>query len=81
MNQETTIFPLPPGAGLREQAEALAKAAWLMGGPDSPPDPPDSPGVAQEAPQSVPPAESQPAGDEETSRDPPGCVKIPKNAD
>lgn len=37
MNDETTIFPLPAGAGLREQAEALAKAAWLMGGPgDSP---------------------------------------------
>ncbi len=34
MNEETTIFPLPAGAELHAQAEALAKAAWLMGGPD-----------------------------------------------
>ena len=33
MNEEFAIFPLPPGAGAREQAEALAKAAWVMGGP------------------------------------------------
>ena len=30
MNEESAIFPLPPGAELREQAEALAKAAWVM---------------------------------------------------
>ena len=33
MNEETAIFPLPSGADLREQAAAMAAAAWLMGGP------------------------------------------------
>ena len=33
MNEETAIFPLPAGADLREQAAAMAAAAWLMGGP------------------------------------------------
>jgi hypothetical protein len=37
MNEETAIFPLPAGAGLNAQAEALARAAWLMGGPDDSP--------------------------------------------
>ena len=33
MKEETAIFPLSAGAELREQAQALAKAAWVMGGP------------------------------------------------
>ncbi|MEI6606724.1 MAG: hypothetical protein WCP35_15555 [Verrucomicrobiota bacterium] len=35
MNEDTAIFPLPAGAELREQAQALARAAWLMGGPEA----------------------------------------------
>ena len=33
MNEEPPFFPLPADAELREQAEALAMAAWVMGGP------------------------------------------------
>ena len=48
MNEETSIFPLPASAALREQAGALARAAWIMGAPgDS--DPPVSP-VSEENP-------------------------------
>ena len=42
MNEDTAIFPLPAGAELREQAAAMAAAAWLMGGPGAT-DPPASP--------------------------------------
>ncbi len=42
MKEETAIFPLSAGAELREQAAALARAAWLMGGPEAA-DPPANP--------------------------------------
>jgi hypothetical protein len=37
MDDDTAIFPLPAGATPGQQAEALARAAWLMGGPDDSP--------------------------------------------
>jgi hypothetical protein len=37
MTDETAIYPLPAGATPTQQAEALARAAWLMGGPDDSP--------------------------------------------
>jgi hypothetical protein len=42
MNDEDKMFPLPAGAGLREQAEAMARAAWLMAAPGAM-EPPASP--------------------------------------
>ena len=56
MNEETAIFPLPAGAGLHAQAEALARAAWLMGAPEGSGNPPDPQGVVPELPQGIPPA-------------------------
>ena len=58
MNEETAIFPLPAGAELREQAAAMAAAAWLMGAPDGSSDPPDLPGSDPVLPQGIPPVGS-----------------------
>jgi hypothetical protein len=47
MNDEDKLFPLPADAALREQARAMARAAWLMGSPLSfrttPPEIPEIP--------------------------------------
>ena len=56
MNEKATIFPLPAGAELREQADAMARAAWLMGAPDGSGDPPEPPGVDPVLPRDSPPA-------------------------
>jgi hypothetical protein len=37
MDDDTAIFPLPAGATPGQQADALARAAWFMGGPDDSP--------------------------------------------
>ena len=42
MNEAPPFFPLPADAELRAQAEAMARAAWLMGGPGTV-DPPANP--------------------------------------
>lgn len=51
MNEEATIFPLPAGASLSEQAEALARAAWLMAAPGETNPPASS---AEDAPAHTP---------------------------
>jgi hypothetical protein len=59
MDDDDKLFPLPADAELREQAEALARAAWLMAAPDGsgdPPDTPDSPGDVRELRQGIQPA-------------------------
>jgi hypothetical protein len=51
MNEEATIFPIPADSRLHAQAEALARAAWLMAAPDGSGDPPQTPGVDPKLPQ------------------------------
>jgi hypothetical protein len=51
MNDDDKLFPLPAGAELAEQAEALARAAWLMASPGESCDPPDTPGLVPELSQ------------------------------
>jgi hypothetical protein len=55
MNDDDKLFPLPAGATFRDQAEALARAAWLMAAPDGSCDPP---GVAPELSQVILPVGS-----------------------
>jgi len=59
MHDNLELFPLPPGVDMSKQAQAMACAAWLMGGPEgggAPPAPDDPPvdvstGQAFAAPQ------------------------------
>jgi hypothetical protein len=51
MNDDDKLFPMPAGATPREQAGALARAAWLMASPGESCDPPDTPGLAPELSQ------------------------------
>lgn len=51
------IAPSPPAKNrrpLREQADALARVAWLMAAPDRPSDPPETPGDDPESPRGIP---------------------------
>lgn len=54
MSDEATIFPLPDGATPREQAAALAAAAWLMSAPD----------CGTESPPGMDPTDRETAGED-----------------